>query len=178
MWLARSETGVMADCGDGCDVRCSSEPSSVAVMGVGMSRAGVSISALEGLLWVSAGIWPCSRESWGGGVGCCMGAWDARLASLLWLDSRSWFNSCAVRERDSSGGQVARPAMLSCSTDGTMASSGVGIVRSSGATVSQGGRLIKHTWDETTIRGAGGRYSRKFRVQKVVARRCMPGLGR
>lgn len=98
-------------------------------MGVGMSRLGASISALEGLLCVSAG--DCAAgESWGGGVGCCMGTSgvDSTLMSFA-MYSRAAFSSRAVMLRASSGGQVARLAMLSCSTGETIASSGVGIIR-------------------------------------------------
>lgn len=154
MWLASSETGVMVDWGEGWAGRCSSVPSSVAVMGVGMSLAGASMSAVEGLLWASAGGWPWSGSSWGGGVGCCMGASRAGLALLSWVVCRGPLNSWAVLARDSSGGQVARPVMLSCSTGETMASSGVGIVRSSGAAVSMGRGLLAHAWDESRMEGA------------------------
>jgi hypothetical protein len=110
----------------------SSVPSSVAVIGVGMSLLGASMSVLEGLLWVSVGV--CARVGESrGGVGCCIGTSGAELALLSLAEFRASFNSCVVvvRMRDSSGGQVVRPVMLSCSTDGEtiVASSGVGIVR-------------------------------------------------
>jgi hypothetical protein len=109
----------------------SSVPSSVAVIGVGISLLGASMPVLEGLLWVSAGV--CARvgESCGGGVGCCIGTSGAELALLSLAGFRASFNSCVVVVvmRDSSGGQVVRPVMLSCSNGETMASSGVGIVR-------------------------------------------------
>jgi hypothetical protein len=111
-------------------VRCSSVPSSVAVIGVGMSLLGESTSVLDSLVWISSGAWVCSREFCGDGVGCCMGTWGIELALLSWVEPRGSFNSCVVMMRDSSGGQVGRPAMLSCSTGKTMASSsGVGMVR-------------------------------------------------
>jgi hypothetical protein len=108
----------------------SSVPSSVAVIGVGMSLLGASMSVLEGLLWLSAG--DCARvgESCGGGVGCCIGTSGVELALLSLAGLCASFNSCVVVLRKSSGGQVVRPVMLSCSTGGeTIASSGVGIVR-------------------------------------------------
>jgi hypothetical protein len=65
----------VAESGEAWEVRCSSATSSVAVMGVGMSRLGLSTSVLEGFVGVSTAAlgrdW--SGESWGGGVGCCAG---------------------------------------------------------------------------------------------------------
>ena len=109
-------------------MRCSSVPSSVAVMGVGMSLFGVSMSAPEGLVWLSAGVCACSGQSWGGGVGSCVGTWATWVALLSWLECRSSFNARPSPLRDSSGGQVVRAFMSSCSTGETMASSGVGMV--------------------------------------------------
>lgn len=131
----------MVDCGEACDGRCSSAPSSVAVMGVGMSLAGDSMSAVEGLEWVLGGLWARSEGSWGGGVGCCIGARGAEGALPSWADCGSSLGPWGACVRNSSGGQVARPAMLSCSMDETMASSGVGIVRSS--------RVGRRVGDET-----------------------------
>lgn len=68
-------------------------------------------------------------------------------AATLAADSevRAAFISWAVGLRASSGGQVERPAMLSCSTGATIASSGVGIVRGVGWGESLGTReLITH----------------------------------
>lgn len=61
--------GAFAESGDAWDARWSSAPSSVAVIGVGMSLFGASMLALDGLLCVSDG--DCSRVPCGGGVGCC-----------------------------------------------------------------------------------------------------------
>lgn len=89
-------------------------------MGVGISLLGASMLVLDILLWISSGAWVGSRELCGEGVGCCMGTLGLVVS----------FNSWVGIMRASSGGQVVRPAMLSCSTGETMASSsGVGIVR-------------------------------------------------
>jgi hypothetical protein len=82
-----------------------------------MSLVGASMCGLEGLL------------SCGGGVGSCNGMSMADSTLLAALKSEDWFNPCAVVMRDSSGGQVAREVVLSCSTGETIASSGVGMVR-------------------------------------------------
>jgi hypothetical protein len=59
-----------------------------------------------------------------------MGTWRVLLAwsvSLsLWIELGASFNPWM---RDSSGGQVVRLVMLSCSTGDTIASSGVGMMR-------------------------------------------------
>jgi hypothetical protein len=122
----------VAESGDACDMRCSSAPSSVEVIGVGVSRAGASMRALEGLLCGSGG--GCAREdgSCGGGVGSCIGTSMTESPLLLALKSGVWLNARVGVTRDSSGGQVERPAMLSCSTGDTIASSGVGMVRYDG----------------------------------------------
>jgi hypothetical protein len=114
-------------------MRCSSVPSSVAVMGVGVSLLGASMRALEGLERVSVcgcvcGC-VCAGASCGGGVGSCIGTSIADSTLLAALNAGDWGNSCATVFRDSSGGHVARPAMLSCSTGETITSSGVGMVR-------------------------------------------------
>lgn len=125
--------GAVAESGDACDVRCSSAPSSVAVMGVGMSRLGASMSVLAGFECASAGICVWTDASCGGGVGCCMGIWGADSTLLAGDIVRALFNSWAAVMRDSSGGQVARAVTLSCSTGETVvvSSSGVGIIRQS-----------------------------------------------
>jgi hypothetical protein len=132
-WLANADTGAGAfvDGGEACDVRCSSDPSSVVVMGVGISRFGASI-VFDVLVWSSEGDCACVDGSCGGGVGCCIGASTTDSTLLLALLPCASFNSCALVMRVSSGGQVARPAMLSCSTGETVASSGVGMFRASG----------------------------------------------
>lgn len=122
-------------------MRCSSDPSSVVVMGVGVSRFGASIK-FDGLMWSSGR--DCARVdgSCGGGVGCCIGASMTDSTSLVALLAGAPFNSCALVMRASSGGQVARPAMLSCSTGGTVASSGVGMFRRSGTRQSRRGEQL------------------------------------
>jgi hypothetical protein len=51
-WLADGNTGAgaFAESGEGCDVRCSSAPSSVEVIGVGVSQFGASMLVLGGLV--------------------------------------------------------------------------------------------------------------------------------
>ena len=126
-WLADGNTGAGAftESGEGCE-RCSSAPSSVDVIGVGVSRFGASMLALGGLVWFSGG--DCARvaSSRGGAVGCDLGASVAESAMAFALAACVGLSWWASRMRDSSGGQVAR--LPSCSSGKTMASSGVGIV--------------------------------------------------
>jgi hypothetical protein len=68
-----ADAGAVVEMGEACDMRCSASPSSIAVMGVGMSLAGSSMSAPEGLPCESDGDGACAGESCGGGVGSCMG---------------------------------------------------------------------------------------------------------
>lgn len=132
-WASRDTgTGAFAESGEAWDVRCSSPPSSVAVMGVGMSLLGASMSVLAGLECASPGDCAWTGDSWGGGVGCCIGTSGADSTLLAAVMLASWFNARVVVMRDSSGGQVVRPAMLSCSETVAIASSGVGIVRGAG----------------------------------------------
>lgn len=129
-WLANSDTGsgALADSGEAWDARCSSPPSSVAVIGVGMSLLGPSMSVLAGLECAPGG----DGDPCGGGVGCCIGTWGADSAWLSAVASPCGCSSLAETMRASSGGQVVRPAMLSCSTGETRASSGVGILHGVG----------------------------------------------
>ena len=112
-------------------MRCSSAPSSVAVMGVGVSLFGASIRALEGLLCESepedGGA--CAEVSCRGGVGSCIGTSMVGPTLLPSLNRGDAFNSFALAMRASSGGHVVREAVLSCSTGEGIASSGVGMVR-------------------------------------------------
>lgn len=138
---------MVAESGEAWEVRCSSAPSSVAVMGVGMSLLGDSMSSgLAGLRCGSVGDGATPGSSCGGGVGCCMGTSGAESTVAAAVEDRAAFMSRPVgRMRTSSGGQVERPAMLSCSTGETIASSGVGIVRGVGWGESLGTReLITH----------------------------------
>jgi hypothetical protein len=65
--------GAVVESGEAWDMRCSSVPSSVAVMGVGVSLLGASMRALEGLEWASVVGCACAGVSCGGGVGSCIG---------------------------------------------------------------------------------------------------------
>jgi hypothetical protein len=131
--------GAVAESGEACEARWSSALSSVAVIGVGMSRFGSSMLALDGLLCVSVG--DCSRVPCGGGVGSrCVGSRCAgrrRAGSTLLLALLSLW---AVDVCGSSGGHVAR----SCSAGERTASSGVGIVRSRGARIAIRDLLVTH----------------------------------
>jgi hypothetical protein len=68
-------------------------PSSVTVMGVGVSLLGASMRALEGLVRLSVVGCVCAGESCGGGVGSCMGTsiedstWSAALNVGDWGSS-------------------------------------------------------------------------------------------
>jgi hypothetical protein len=64
-------------------VRCSSVPSSIAVIGVGVSLLGAFMRALDGLVWVSVVEGACVGESCGGGVGSCIGTSIADSTLLL-----------------------------------------------------------------------------------------------
>jgi hypothetical protein len=126
--------GAVAESGEACEARWSSALSSVTVIGVGMSRFGSSMLALDGLLCVSLG--DCSRLPCSGGVGSrCVGR--RRAGSTLSLALLSLW---AVDVCGSSGGHVAR----SCSAGERTASSGVGIVRSRGARIAIRDLLVTH----------------------------------
>jgi hypothetical protein len=137
-WLGtyRMGAGAVAESGEACEARWSSVLSSVTVIGVGMSRFGSSMLALDGLLCVSVG--DCSRVPCGGGVGSrCAGR--RRAGSTLLLEplfSPLW----AVDVCGSSGGHVAR----SCSAGERTTSSGVGIVRLRGARIAIKDLLVTH----------------------------------
>lgn len=73
---------VVGDSGEVWEARCSSALSSVTVMGVGMSRAGASMRALSGLVWLSGAGGACAGASCGGGVGSCMGTSMSGLSLL------------------------------------------------------------------------------------------------
>jgi hypothetical protein len=110
-------------------VRWSSAPSSVAFIGVGVSLFGASVRALEGLICDAGDGDACAGLSCGGGVCSCIGTSMLKSTSLLALNVGVSFSACAVVMRASSGGQVVREAVLSCSTGESIASSGVGMVR-------------------------------------------------
>lgn len=122
------------------------------------------MSVLDDLVCASAGVCAGAGDACGGGVGCCMGGDSTLLAAVL---LRAPCTSWAVMVRDSSGGQVVRPEMLSCSTGETMASSGVGvgIVRGRGRRRVTGKEGIGYTWDETKIEARG--YNERRSVQRA-----------
>lgn len=130
-WVQEAPPGTGADNGTWA-LRGSSVASSGALIGVGMSRAGTSV-LVSGLLVresVGAAISEGVSRSPGGGVGCCSGRGNDVSPSLDLSTCGSTVASSGVEMRDSSGGQVARPAReFSCSTGGdSIASSGVGMV--------------------------------------------------
>jgi hypothetical protein len=94
-----------------------------------VSLFGASIRALAGLICDSGDGGACAGESCGGGVGSCIGTSMLESTLSFALKPGDGFNSCVVTLRASSGGQVARLVLLSCSIGESMASSGVGIVR-------------------------------------------------
>jgi hypothetical protein len=124
---------VIVEVGEICDIRCSSAPSSVLVIGVGISLAGGFMWAPAGLVCVSNDGCACADGSCGGGVGNCIGTSMLDSPLLAALKSGDSFNSCAVVVRSSSGGQVAREVVLSCSTGESIASSGVGMAGGMGS---------------------------------------------
>jgi hypothetical protein len=136
---------VIAEVGEVCDVRCSSAPSSVLVIGVGISLEGGSMWVPAGLVCASNDGCACAEGSCGGGVGNCIGTSMLDSPLLAALNSGGSFRSCAAVVYSSSGGQVARDVVLSCSTGEAIASSGVGMVRWSGKRLSQSARrLVTH----------------------------------
>lgn len=141
--------GAVAESGEACEARWSSALSSVTVIGVGMSRFGSSMLALDGLLCVSVG--NCSRVPCGGGVGSrCAGR--RRAGSTLLLALLSLLSLWTVDVCGSSGGHVAR----SCSAGERTASSGVGIVRSRGARIAIRDLLVTHRV-KAQLQGQNGR---------------------
>ena len=69
----KGEDRWLAGCGEACSVRCSSAPSSVVVMGVGMSRLGESRASAAILRRACA----AAAKSCAGSAGRCRGALDA-----------------------------------------------------------------------------------------------------
>jgi hypothetical protein len=120
----------------------------VLVIGVGISLAGASMWVLAGFMWVSGDGCACAGGSCGGGVGNCIGMSMVDSTLLAELKLSDSFSSCAVMMRNSSGGQVVREVVLSCSTGETIASSGVGMVRWEWLAAITMYKVVDYTWDE------------------------------
>lgn len=132
-WLASNDVAagvvVLAESGELCDARWSSAPSSVVVMGVGVSVTGSSVCAVGGLESEDDNS-DAGGACGGDGLDCCVEGSGAGVALVLLVTVGESMGSSVEAMRESSGGHVARPALLSCSAGGDpITSSGVGMIQ-------------------------------------------------